>query len=258
MNLLSNLDAVEAVTTVAEAAGESGGLSVEGPLVVAEFTIFGFDFVITESITVQWVVLIGLGLLFFVLGRNLKTNPDSKRQALAEMVVGMFCGLVNDTMGKKYSKYTPYMAALFFWSLGLSLSCLLGFRPPTSDFSVVFAWGMITFILIHRNRFKTGGLGGGLKSFTEPIFIMTPMNLLSELITPVSQSLRHFGNILAGLVIGGIVYWALEIFIKVPILIPVPFSLYFDIFSAVIQAFVFMTLTMVYVAMADCGPEEAE
>ncbi|MCL2071542.1 MAG: F0F1 ATP synthase subunit A [Oscillospiraceae bacterium] len=225
-------------------------LEINGPLVVAEFELFGITLRLTESVTVQWVIMLILGTLFFILGRNLKVKPEGKRQAFAEMVVTFFTGTVKDTMGGGYRRYSPYIGTLFCFSLFLSLSGLMGFRPPTSDISVILAWGVITFILVQRNRFKTGRLWGGLKSYTDPIPVMLPMNIVGELANPLSQSFRHYGNILGGLIIGSIVYWALGNFALV---VPAVLSIYFDIFGAVVHAFIFSTLTMVYVAGADCG-----
>jgi F-type H+-transporting ATPase subunit a len=239
------------VAEQAAQAAESGGLVINGPMVVAEFELFETTFRLTESITVQWVVMIFLGTLFFVLGRNLKLRPEGKRQAMAEMLVSTFSGMVKENMGEKYFRYTPYIGCLFIFSLCLSLSTLFGFRPPTADVSVIVAWGVVTFTLITRNRWKTA-----FKS-RNPVKCLlhyaNPLNLVSELSNPMSQSLRHFGNILAGVVIGGIIYWALGSF---AVVIPAAVSLYFDLFGSFLQAFIFVTLTMVWVAMAEIEPRE--
>jgi F-type H+-transporting ATPase subunit a len=230
---------------------ESGGnLSINGPQVIAEFELFGATIQLTESVTVQWFVMIVLGLLFFILGRNLKVKPEGKRQAIAEMVVSTFKGMVKDNMGESYSRYTPYIATLFCFSLGMSLSCLFGFRPPTADISVIAAWGVVTFILVTRNRWKSAFANRRVgKGF---LHYVNPLNIVSEISNPMSMSLRHYGNILAGVVIGGIIYWALGSF---AVIIPAAASLYFDIFASVLQAFIFITLTMVYVAMSEIEPK---
>jgi F-type H+-transporting ATPase subunit a len=229
-----------------------GSVTFDGPLIVAEFDLFGTTWQLTESVTVQWVIMLFLGVFFFVLGRNLKVRPDGKRQALAEMIVGLFSGMVRDNMGAKYHRYTPYIGALFCYSMFLSFSTLLGLRPPTADISVIGAWGILTFLLTWFNRFKTGGLVKGVTSLAKPIPVMLPLNLISEVSNPVSQSFRHYGNILAGVIIGGLLYWALS---PVPVLIPAAMSVYFDIALGALQAFVFATLTMVYISMADAGPD---
>lgn len=223
--------------------------TVNGALKSAEFELFGATFTLSEVVIVQWFVVVLLGVLFFVLGRNLKVKPTSRRQMLAEMIVGLFTGMVNDSMGVRYKKYTPYISALFCFSLTSSLMGLLGLRAPTSDISVVGAWALITFVLVQRNKAKTGGVKGYFKSFIEPMPFMLPFNLIGEVANPMSQALRHFGNIVSGMVIGGLIYFALGNF---AIGLPAVLSLYFDLFSSVVQAYIFVTLTMSYVAMAEC------
>ncbi len=117
--------------------------------------------------------------------------------------------------------------------------------------------------------FRSNGLGGYLKGFTEPIVIMTPFNMLSELSTPISMAGRHFGNILSGVVINGLMYTALAVLSskvlgllpgavgallsQVPIFdvgIPAILSVYFDWFTGVMQAFIFCMLTTMYIANA--------
>ncbi|MGN0598056.1 MAG: F0F1 ATP synthase subunit A [Ruminiclostridium sp.] len=231
--------------------------TVEGPLLSGKFDLFGFQVEIAESVVVQLVVMVILGVLFFILGRNLKVEPTSKRQMAAEYIVGFFSGMVKDTMGEKYKNYTPYIGALFCFSIVSSLMGLLGLRAPTADLSVVGTWAAVTFVLTIINKFKTGGVKGYLKSFIEPMPFMLPFNIIGDIANPVAQALRHFANILAGMVIGGLVYYALGQFALglFSIGIPAVLSLYFDLFSSFIQAYIFVTLTMAYVAMAECGDD---
>jgi F-type H+-transporting ATPase subunit a len=207
---------------------------------------------LTTSVTSQFIVVAILGTLFFILGRNLKVKPESKRQAAAEMLVGFFTGMVKETMGEKYIKYVPYITTIFFFSALNSLGGLMGMRSPTADISVVGTWGLCTFFLVQRNKFKTGGFWGPLKSLLQPVWPMLPINMLGEITSPLTQSFRHFGNILAGTIIMSILYWAMSFF---AVAIPGALSLYFDIFGAIVQAYIFVTLTMVYVLMADLSPE---
>lgn len=229
--------------------------TVEGPLKSIVFNMGDFEVVISESIVVQWVVMAILAVVFFILGRNLQLKPTSRRQMAAEYLVGFFRNMVNDTMGEKYHKYTAYIGGLFCFSILSSLMGLLGLRAPTSDLSVVAAWGIVTFILTQRNKFKTGGVKGFFKGFIEPLPFMLPFNIIGEVANPVSQTLRHFANILAGSVIGGLIYFALGQVLGglASIGVPAILSLYFDLFSSFIQAYIFVTLTMAYVSMAECG-----
>lgn len=223
--------------------------TVNGPMEVASFDLFGMTFHLSESVVVEWIVVVFLGIVFFVLGRNLKVRPTSRRQMAAEYLVGFFSGMVKDTMGISYKKYTPYIGALFCFSIISSLMGLLGLRAPTADISVVASWALITFILVQRNKGKTGGVKGYFKSFVDPIPFMLPFNIIGEFANPMSQALRHFGNIVSGMVIGGLIYFALGNF---AIGLPAVLSLYFDLFSSFLQAYIFVTLTMSYVSMAEC------
>ena len=145
-----------------------------------------------------------------------------------------------------------------------SLSSMLGIFPPTSDINVVAGWAVIVFILITHYKLK-GGFFNYLKSFTEPVPVLTPFNIISEFATPVSMSFRHYGNVLSGSVISALVAVGLQSvshlllswipgklgeFPLFQIGLPAFLSLYFDIFSGCMQAFIFAMLTMIYVSGA--------
>lgn len=229
--------------------------TVSGPLVPFTFTIAGFEVNISETIIIQWFIIALLGVLFFFLGRNLKVRPDSRRQAAAEWLVGFFNGSVESTMGstKQYRNYIPYMGALFMMSLLSSLAGVVGLKSPTSDLSVIAGWGVLTFFLVQFNKVKTGGAKSLALSLFQPIPPLFPLNIISEFANPLAQVLRHFANIVAGSVIMGLIYFVLNgiAYGLFSIGVPVVLSLYFDFFSAVIQAYIFMTLTMSYVKMAE-------
>ncbi len=223
--------------------------TIEGPLKSITFELFGKEWVVAESVVTQWVVILVLGVLFFILGRGLKIKPESKRQVVAEWIVGFFTGYVDTAMGRKYVRtYGPYIGALFCFIILSCLMGLFGLRNPTSDLSVTASWGCVTFVLVLWTKIRTGGIKGYLKSFIEPMPFMLPFNIIGDFANPVAQSLRLFGNNVSGMVIGGLVYFALGSF---AIAVPAVLSLYFDLFSAVIQSYIFVTLTMSYVAMAD-------
>lgn len=231
------------------------GFSVTGPMIVTRFELFGMEIVLSETVVIQWFIILVLGTIFYVLGRNLKVVSRSRRQMLAETIVSFFLKMNKDTMGEGFSKYTPYIGALFCFSMISSLSGLFGMRSPTSDLSVVGAWGLVTFVLVTRMKFKSGGVKGYLKSFIDPVPFMLPFNIISEPANPISQTLRHFANILAGTVIGGLIYFFLGQVAGglAAIGIPAVLSLYFDLFSAVVQAYIFCTLTMAYISTSDCS-----
>jgi F-type H+-transporting ATPase subunit a len=175
----------------------------------------------------------------------------------------MLNSLVRDTMGSEYMSFAPYIGTLFLLSIVGSLSSLTGLRPYTADLSVIFAWTIITFLLVQANNIKKHGILGYFKSFAEPVPFITPLNIISEIANPISMTFRHFGNIAAGLVITSLVYGGLaslssavlawipnEYIASIPILqvgIPAVLSIYFDLFTSFLQAYILCMLTMVFV-----------
>lgn len=231
------------------------------------------DIEITETLVVSWIVMALITGLCIWLTRDLKVENISKRQAFAEFLVEQANNFVrNNTGSRKFDKLIPFVAALFTTSVVSNLISLTGLRSPTADLSTEAAWAIVVFIMITGTKIKAGGLLGYLKGFTTPIPVMTPFNILSELATPVSMACRHFGNILSGVVINGLIYASLalassallgwlpgalgQILGSIPILdvgIPAILSVYFDWFSGAMQAFIFTMLTIMYIANAAEG-----
>ncbi len=231
-------------------------ISVTGPKIIASFDVFGVTINLTESILLSWVLVAGVTLLLLWLTHDMKTKNISKRQVLAEWAVQTVYNLVEDTMGKDCRRFAPYIGALFTFSITGSLLSLFGLRSVTADFSVVLTWALITFIWVHATKLRTNGLWGYLKGYASPVPVMLPMNVLSEVSLPVSMSIRHFGNIASGMIISSLIYFALSSITRaigvafMTIGIPAVLSLYFDLFSSFMQAFIFIMLTMVNVANA--------
>lgn len=227
------------------------GFTIQGPLVVASWEMFGMTWNLTESVIVQWIVIVLLAVLFIVLGSGLKVVPTTRRQALAELLVTFVIDMVDGSMGEKYKSYRPYVGMLIIYVVVCNLIGLLGLRSPTADVSVTATLAIITFVMTQYNRAKTGGVKGYFKAFVDPMPFMLPSNIIGEISNPVSMALRLFGNMVAGMVIGGLIYFALGSFMP-PVVIPAIASLYFDIFSGVIQAYIFTMLTMSYISNAEC------
>ncbi len=225
---------------------------------------------ISETIVISWLVMLIITGLCIWLTHDLRVENISKRQAVAEMLVEMANNFVVGNMGQRFKHMVPFIAALFATSVVSNLISLTGLRSPTADLSTEAAWAIVVFIMITAQKIKTAGVGGYFKGFTEPIPLLTPFNILSELATPISMACRHFGNILSGVVINGLVYGALavassalfswilpgvlgDIVSQIPILsvgVPAILSVYFDWFSGFMQAFIFCMLTAMYIANA--------
>ena len=225
-----------------------------------------------ETVLSSVIVMLTLVCASIWLGRNLQKRPGGK-QVLTEKVVGMLYNMVRDTMGEHNLRFAPYIGALFCSSLLGTLISMLGFfRSATADISTTITWAIVTSVLVWYYNIKNNGFFGWLKGFTEPIVVMTPMNIVSEIAQPISMAFRHFGNVAGGSVLTMLIYnalaaasalilgWIPNAFINsIPILqvgIPAVLSLYFDLFSGFIQALVFSMLTMVYVGAACPPPAE--
>ena len=236
----------------------------QGPRVSFTLPIFG-GIEITETIVIGWIILLAVFLVCRFLTSSLEKIPTKKRQIVAEMFVGFVNNMVETSMGRKWKRYAPYIATLLVYAVIGALVSLLGLRSMTADFNVTLTWALMTFILITYHKIRSGGVGGYLKSFASPIPVMLPLNILSEIATPLSMAFRMFGNISGGAVITALVYSALAALSKLAhlafefgavdlnvlqLFIPAVLSMYFDLFSGCIQAYIFATLTMVYVSSA--------
>ena len=238
------------------------GIVVSGARVYFEIPMPLQNFVISEAVVNSWSVMIIIFGLCLFLTHGVKDYPELKRQHFAEMLVEKAQSLVNDNMGEHLAVFGPFIAAVLALSAFSSLMSLFGLFPATADLNTVAGWAILVFILITYYKMKCGPLNY-LKGYTEPIAFFAPINVFSELATPFSMAFRHYGNLLSGLVIsvllssafGGlsskVLSWAPAWLSQIPILqvgIPAILSLYFDVFSGVLQAYIFANLTMLNIS----------
>lgn len=243
-------------------------VTVTGPQILFEIPLFG-GIPITETILGGWIIVAVVSLIAFVLGRNLSVRNPSKRQLIAEKLVSMLYELVGNTMGKHNLRFAPLIGTLFCYSIFSSLSGLTGMRAPTGDLNTTLAFALMIFFLIQFGNIKNKGIGGWLKGFTEPVAVITPLNLISEIANPISMAFRHFGNIASGIVITTLIYTALAALSstvlgwipflgEIPLLqvgLPALLSIYFDVFTSFLQAYIISMLAMVYVGGANEAAE---
>ena len=170
---------------------------MNGPKIYFTAPILG-GIPITQTAASSFVVMLILCIAGIVLGRNLQKRPG-RRQVLVEKGVSMLYGMVEDTMGKHNAYWTPYIGALFLSSLFGTLIGMTGIlRSATADLSTTVTWALMTSVICWGCSIKQNGFLGWLKGFTEPVAVMTPMNIISEIAQPVSMAFRHFGNIAGG------------------------------------------------------------
>ncbi|MEG1311700.1 MAG: F0F1 ATP synthase subunit A [Clostridium sp.] len=220
------------------------------------------DFKISETVIVSWIIIGILAITSYLLTRNLKKVPTSKVQIFLEYAVTALSDLVTTTMGEKAVKrmpdMIPYIGSLFLFFASSNLIGLLGFRSPTTDVDTTLAWSLITFFMIYYVGIKFNGMAH-FKGLIEPSPLLLPLNLIGELSKPISLTFRPFGNILGGAVIMKLLYdFLASVSTSIPglsipigqLLIPVPLHLYFDLFAGLLQSFIFIMLTMVFVGSA--------
>lgn len=268
---------------------------------------------ITQTVVVSFLVMGIITGLCIWLGAGLKVTGISRKQAAAEWLVTSLTAFVRSNMGEGAEKYLPLVGTIFATSVVSNLISIFGIWSPTADLMTELGWALVVFVVITYRKIRFHGIGGYLRSFLDPIFVMAPVNLLSELFTPISMACRHFGNILSGTVISALIYAALTtashslltligehpilaaallalgagliyvgrkqgkklpfaggiicivlsalslltnlggIFTDIPWLavgIPAITGFYFDWFGGCIQAFIFCTLTVIFIKLA--------
>jgi len=164
---------------------------------------------ITQTLIISWLVMIIITALCIWLGSGLKITNISRKQAVAEMGATALLNFVRGNMGPEFDHYIPLVGTIFVSSVVSNLISLFGIWSPTADLMTELAWALVVFVLITYHKIKSSGIGGYLKGFLDPIFVMAPINVMSELFTPISMACRHFGNILSGTVINALIYGAL-------------------------------------------------
>ena len=243
-------------------------LEVTGAKVLFNIPIFG-GIPITETIVNTWIVMALIVGLCLFLTHGMQVHARTKRQVVAEYLVGMVKNLVKNNMGERFMHYVPFIGALFSLAMLSSLISMVGLFSPTGDLSTCVGWAVLVFVVITYYKIRTQHIGGYLKGFTQPVFIMTPLNMISEVATPISMAFRLFGNIASGSVVTLLLYGGLaalssgilglipgavgEVLSMIPIFqlgIPAILSIYFDLFTSVLQAFIFCMLTMMYIKLA--------
>jgi F-type H+-transporting ATPase subunit a len=197
---------------------------------------------VTTIIVMAFILILALIARHFVL----KGDPDAPSgiQNAVEMLIEFLDGMVDNSMGKHSRKYANYILTILIFIFFANTSGLFGLRPPTADYAVTLGMALITFVLIQYANIKTNKFGAFTDLF-KPLPILFPINLIGEFATPLSMSLRLFGNMLAGTIMLGLYYGLLPWFAKLGI--PVALHGYLDLFSGVIQTYVFAMLTMVFI-----------
>ncbi|MBR1866159.1 MAG: F0F1 ATP synthase subunit A [Lachnospiraceae bacterium] len=210
------------------------------------YQFMGQTVYITTSHVCMLIIIVCI-MIFALAARRKMLHADeipTGFQNAVEFIVETLQGFVNSSMGKHGKKYMNYVGTLFFFVFLSNISGLFGLRPPTADYGTTFSLALITFVMFQYNNIKYNKIGAFTGLF-QPLWFLFPINLIGEIATPVSMSLRLFGNVMAGTVMMALYYGLLPVFAKLGI--PAALHIYFDLFSGAIQAYVFCMLTMVFV-----------
>jgi F-type H+-transporting ATPase subunit a len=194
---------------------------------------------VPNSVVVTWGIMAFLMILTLIFVRNLKLVP-TRSQVVVETIVGGITNFFEDILGEEGKRYIPYLGTVAIYIGCANVIGLFGFTPPTKDLNVTAGLAIMSIFLIEYSGIHAHGRKGWLKSFAEPMPILAPINILELFIRPLSLCMRLFGNILGGFVVMELIK------IVMPAIIPIPFSFYFDIFDGVIQAYVFVFLTSLF------------
>lgn len=216
---------------------------------VFSYNLFGQELWITTTHICMLIVLLVIVTFCIAANRVMKRASEVPGgfQNVVELVVEKLDGMVESVMGKNASRFANYIGTIFIFILLSNISGLFGLRPPTADYGVTFPLGVMTFAIIHFNKFKHQKVSGVIKGLCEPWVFWAPINIIGDLAVPISLSLRLFANVLSGTVMMALVYALLS---KIAIIWPAALHVYFDLFSGAIQTYVFCMLTMTYITDA--------
>ena len=195
---------------------------------------------IPESVVISWVIMVVLVVGSILLTRNLKVEHISKRQAALETVYTMGRDFFEGLLGEQGKRYVTYLMTVALYIACSNLIGVFGIKPPTKDLDVTAALALMSIVLIEYAGIHARGGIGFLKSLAAPTPVMAPMNVLEIAIRPTSLCMRLFGNVLGAFVIMELVK------LVVPVFVPAVFSLYFDLFDGLIQTYVFVFLTSLF------------
>lgn len=216
---------------------------------VFQYELFGQKLWITTTHVCVFIVMMIIVIFCLLANRAIKhaTEVPGTFQNVVELIVEMLDGMIKGVMGKNAAPFANYIGILFIFILLSNISGLFGLRPPTADYGVTFALGIITFTLITFNKFKYQKVSGVIKGLCDPWPIWAPINIIGDIAVPISLSLRLFANVLSGTVMMALLYGLLG---WIATAWPAALHVYFDLFSGAIQTYVFCMLTMTYVSDA--------
>lgn len=221
-----------------------------------------YEWVIHQSV----IIWIGIGLivsvLFYFVGKKFKNADPSKTPTgvvlVFEQLVNLMSGVISGNLNKKTWMYLPYLGTVMAMMVISNLVGLIGLQLPTSNLSLDITLVLCMFLLIHGTDIKLHGIKGKFKSWCEPVPFLLPLNIIGDIAFPVSLTLRLFGNMLGGTIIITLLYMLVKGIWPFSFLMyaATPFlHMYFDIFTAFMQTYIFFMLATFFLGES-CDSEE--
>lgn len=212
----------------------------------------GLEIPVSDVVVVMWVIMAVMIFFAVFLTRRLTAVPG-KKQNVAEIIVELVNNICKDALGAHHWKpFAPYLGTVMLFLIFANTVSIFNvipgesfkLRPPTRNINVTACMAIMSICVVIYAGIRYKKMGGWLKSFVEPIPMMLPFKILDYGIKPLSLALRLFGNILGAFIVMELIYAA------IPPVIPAALSIYFDLFDGILQAYVFMFLTSLYIAEA--------
>ncbi|WP_147181136.1 F0F1 ATP synthase subunit A [Ciceribacter naphthalenivorans] len=206
---------------------------------------------VSTPVVVTWVIIAVMGVGSFLLTRNLKLRP-SRTQAFLEMIVEVIDGQIRDTMQTEPAPYRPLIGMLFLFIVIANWSSLIpGIEPPTAHIETDAALAGLVAVATVYFGVKKRGVGGYLKTFAEPSWVMIPLNIVEQITRTFSLIIRLFGNIMSGVFVVGIVLSLAGLLVPIPLMA-------LDLLTGAVQAYIFAILATVFIGAAVGGEGDGE
>ena len=202
-------------------------------------------FKLNATIVYTWGLMLVLAVGSLLVTRRLSVDLNrSQWQNLLEIIVLGIENQIKELGLNQPQKYIPFIGTLFLYVASASLCTVVpGYEPPTGSLSTTAALALCVFVAVPYFGIEEQGLGGYLKSYVKPTFIMLPFNIISELSRTLALAVRLFGNMMSGAMIVAILLTI------TPLLFPIVMTL-LGLLTGMVQAYIFSILAAVYIAAA--------
>lgn len=225
------------------AIGDIGEKINEAILQIQHYFVIGdYKVVLTDAVIITWIAVGIFAVLFAVMARKPKINPDTK-QTFVEMLVGLVISVAKSFGIREDEAYhiAPMIGTFFIMITACNTISIFGIAPPAKNIGFPIAMAMCAIVYVIYVSIRFVGVKGFWNSLIHPMAFMLPFKIIDILVRPVSLCLRLFGNVFGAFVFMEFLH------IVCPIIVPAAFGLWFDLADGVLQAIIFSYLTIYYI-----------